>query len=199
MDNNSTTTLYCTNINCEYHNYATLYCQSCDTIYCNECDVIIHKRWDLIRHARKDIKIIYNNTSLYNIYLKKQLIYEIETYADNLDEVNQTIEQRINEIKIPLPLIQSNINTHFNKLKIALENREKQLLNEVNQLINNKVNILRRQQSLISIVIDKADKTIGFQDPRKQSAKIPPIITNTTGNNTATTISNNNHPSNCFY
>lgn len=161
--------LYCAHKDCEVGKIATYYCNKCAQPYCLVCDDIVHTSSDTWQHRRTEVKNI--STTDFESAYKRQLIAQINECADNLDAVLEDINVRMTEVQMPLDEVQDNVRNHFAELRKAIDKREKALQDEVKQLVAMKVHVLRRQKTLISIVLTHADRVTGFQDNAIQPNK----------------------------
>lgn len=149
---------------CDKENIATYYCDSCEPalVMCDECNGKIHNNPACQHHNRIPIRnMAYKD---FEAAYRKYLIAQIEKYADDLDDVNLGIDERICELKQPLENTVSTIHRHFIEVDDALQKREKNLVKASKELYNKKISLLRRQKALISIVVSNADRAIGFQE-----------------------------------
>lgn len=161
--------LYCSHKDCEPGKIATYYCNKCAQPYCLVCDDVVHSSTEMWQHRRIEVKNI--STQDFEAAYRRQLISQINECADSLDSVMEDINVRMMEVQMPLDEVQDTVKNHFALLRQAIDKREKALHEEVKQLVDKKVHILRRQKTLISIVLTHADRATGFQDSNSKSAK----------------------------
>ena len=130
---------------CKKHpeNLLKIYCETCNELICNNCMIRLHQghQYDLISDTLPKHK--------------QEIIDELEPVKQHLATTNRalhSIHARSKEIQDQRAVIQTDIHKEINQLRQSLEQRETELIGQLDQLTQHKLKSLAAQKDQVELI-----------------------------------------------
>jgi tripartite motif-containing protein 71 len=178
-----TATVSLGNLKCGQHQNESCntYCNTCQKILCNECAISVHHR----QHVKINLLEAINEAKLSTENLINESTQIIDVFKDSLKQSMQMIGR----IQSKSESVSSEINkTHMHHLK-ALEQRKKNLIDNLEKIQMNKCKSLNKQIAEIKSLFTNIEESV--RDIKTKIKQLP--LNSTTSNGTSLPVYQEHH------
>ena len=141
---------------CKKHNLdASLYCETCNDLICSDCTIGVHSG-----HLTESAEEIVSNH-------KRELVENLKilkTNRDVNDHALSSFSARANEINNQIAVIEANIHNEIEELRKLLDQREMDLVADLNIQVREKQMELDSQRKLIDNIQEKISSCLEYAE-----------------------------------
>jgi len=137
------------------------YCSKCKQLICCDCGLVDHAGHKLV--SVKDVAAVFRGEVLTSLLPLQNTYVTITTAMVRVEDSKKCITEQAADIATTI--VQS-----FDQLHAILEERKQVLLQQVQEVVERKVNVLDRQQEDLQLALATIDSLVGFVETTAKNA-----------------------------